>query len=143
MESQQQKRRIHKTMAPGYSSPASPTSRSNNTPEAIRGLPQNMPRQMGSVVERDIASPSPSPTFPLIYPPTYISVQTMAPPPPYSLRRGTDPLRWNGETPQFKRDRFGWLLDYRCLSMIAALLMFAIVIVVFVVLHKMGKSSTS
>ena len=129
-------------MIPGYIPPTAPRAIPHLTPESVHTVPLFTSRETERAIpERDISSPSLTPTFPLIHPPTYNSVQTIAPPPPYTARRRTYSLRWNPETRQYKKDRFGWLTDYRCLAMTVALIMFSIVVVVFVVLNKMGKRS--
>jgi hypothetical protein len=95
--------------------------------------------------ERDVSSPSPPPSFPLIHPPTYRSVQTIEPLPAYSKRTRDNALRWVEHSQRYRGDRggdIGQYLDYRCLAIFVALLMFSIVVVVFVVFNKLGNKKT-
>ena len=110
-----------------------------NTRERAPDAPLALP-------ERDISSPSPPPSFPLIHPPTYRTVQTIEPPPAYRARTGGKHVRWDEHTQQYRRDRCGNIrqyFDYRCLAVFVALLMFSIVIIVFVVLNKLGNKRSS
>src|SRR5579859_8142646 len=130
-------------MVPGYIPPTAPRPSTNFLQQPTRDMPQLLSRETERTIpERDISSPSPPPTLPLIHPPTYKSVQTIAPPPPYTARRRTYSLRWDAEIQQYKKERFGWCSDYRCLALFVGLVMFSIVIVAFVVLNKMGKQRT-
>jgi hypothetical protein len=87
------------------------------------------------LLERDITSQSPPPSYPLINPPTY---KSSGGPPAYSARRRTYevvPDRESGIRRK-KRSVIARLMDWRCLGMMAAVGLFVIVCIVVIIVKQ-------
>jgi hypothetical protein len=121
---------------PAYIPPEVPLT----APTPVHPAPEPATTDTTVLLERDITSPPPNYPLILINPPTYKSSES---PPAYSSRRRNyEPLRdTEGQVRRNQRGMIARLVDWRCIGMLMAVVLFIIVCVVVIIVRQREMAS--